>query len=123
MAKIKISDLAKDLNMSSKDLVAFIESNLGVEKKTAGSVDEAEFGAIFEKLTAKNSVKSFNDYFATGAAATQKKAEERQAVKDKKLADQMAILEQLKAAQAAQAAPEKKQEEEKPAPSKKSDTR
>ena len=120
MAKIKISDLAKDLNMSSKDLVAFIESNLGVEKKTAGSVDEAEFGAIFEKLTAKNSVKSFDDYFATGAAATQKKAEERQAVKDKKLADQMAILEQLKAAQAAQAAPEKKQEEEKPAPSKKS---
>ncbi len=118
MAKIKISDLAKDLNMSSKDLVAFIESNLSVEKKTAGSIDEAEFGAIFEKLTAKNSVKSFDEYFATGAAATQKKAKERQAVKDKKLADQLAILEQLKAAQAAQSAPEKKAEPKKAEPKK-----
>ena len=114
MAKIKISDLAKDLNMSSKELVAFIESNLGTEKKTAGSIDEVEFGVFMEKLTAKNSVKSFDDYFATGAAATQKKAEERQAVKDKKLADQMAILEQLKAAQAAQAAKDAPAKEEKP---------
>ena len=103
MAKIKISDLAKDLNMTSKELVAFIETALGNEKKTAGSVDEVEFGIIIEKLTKKNSVKSFDEYFATGAAQSEKKAAERQAVKDKKLADQMAILEQLKAAQAAQA--------------------
>ena len=119
MAKIKISDLAKDLNMSAKDLVAFIESNLGTEKKTAGSVDEAEFGVIFEKLTAKNSVKSFDEYFATGAAAHQKKAAERQAVKDKKLADQMAILEQLKAAQAAQVAKAAPKEEKAEKPVKK----
>ena len=119
MAKIKISDLAKDLNMSAKDLVAFIESNLGAEKKTAGSVDEAEFGVIIEKLTAKKSVKSFDEYFATGAAATQKKAEERQAVKDKKLADQMAILEQLKAAQAAQAVKSDEPKQEKKAEPKK----
>ena len=112
MAKIKISDLAKDLNMTSKELVAFIETALGSEKKTAGSVDEVEFGIIIEKLTKKNSVKSFDEYFATGAAQSEKKAAERQAVKDKKLADQMAILEQLKAAQAAQAP---KKAEEKPA--------
>ena len=109
MAKIKISDLAKDLNMTSKELVAFIETALGTEKKTAGSVDENEFGIIIEKLTKKNSVKSFDEYFATGAAQSEKKAQERQAVKDKKLADQLAILEQLKAAQAAQA-PAKTQE-------------
>ncbi|MBE6740112.1 MAG: translation initiation factor IF-2 [Ruminococcaceae bacterium] len=112
MAKIKISDLAKDLNMTSKELVAFIETALGSEKKTAGSVDEVEFGVIIEKITKKNSVKSFDEYFATGAAQSEKKAAERQAVKDKKLADQMAILEQLKAAQAAQAP---KKAEEKPA--------
>ena len=112
MAKIKISDLAKDLNMTSKELVAFIETALGAEKKTAGSVDENEFGIIIEKLTKKNSVKKFDEYFAMGAAQSEKKAQERQAVKDKKLADQMAILEQLKAAQAAQSAPKA---EEKPA--------
>ncbi len=109
MAKIKISDLAKDLNMTSKELVAFIDTALGTEKKTAGSVDENEFSIIIEKLTKKNSVKSFDEYFATGAAQSEKKAQERQAVKDKKLADQLAILEQLKAAQAAQA-PAKTQE-------------
>ena len=109
MAKIKISDLAKDLNMTSKELVSFIETALGTEKKTAGSVDEAEFGIIIEKITKKNSVKSFDEYFATGAAQSERKAAERQAVKDKKLADQMAILEQLKAAQAAQNTPKSEQ--------------
>ena len=119
MAKIKISDLAKDLNMSAKDLVSFIEKCTGSEKKTAGSVEENEFNIIMDKLTAKNAVKSFDAYFATGAETQEKMAAERQAVKDKKLADQMAILEQLKAAQAAQNAPKKaEKKEEKPAPKK-----
>ena len=122
MAKIKINDLAKDLNMSAKELVAFIEKTTGAEKKTAGSVDENEFSIIMDKLTAKNSVKNFDEYFATGAEAHEKKAAERQAEKDKKFADQMAILEQLKAAQAAQSgAKEEKstpKKEEKPTPKK-----
>ena len=119
MAKIKISDLAKDLNMSAKELVAFIEKCTGAEKKTAGSIEENEFNIIMDKLTAKNAVKSFDAYFATGAEAQERMAAQRQAVKDKKLADQMAILEQLKAAQAAQAAPKKEEKaEEKPAPKK-----
>ncbi|MEE0946940.1 MAG: translation initiation factor IF-2 [Acutalibacteraceae bacterium] len=110
MAKIKISDFAKDLNMSAKDLVAFIQKVTGVEKKTAGSIEESEFNVILDKLTAKNSVKSFDEYFATGAEASEKKAAERQAEKDKKFADQMAILEQLRAAQAAQNGSDKKEE-------------
>ncbi len=118
MAKIKISDLAKDLNMSAKDLVAFIEKATGMEKKTAGSVEENEFSIIMDKLTAKNSVKSFNEYFAMGAEVHEKKAAQRQAEKDKKLADQMAILEQLKAAQAAQNAAKEEKKEEKPEPKK-----
>ena len=122
MAKIKINDLAKDLNMSAKELVAFIEKTTGAEKKTAGSVDENEFSIIMDKLTAKNSVKNFDEYFATGAEAHEKKAAERQAEKDKKFADQMAILEQLKAAQAAQNGVKEEKstpkKEEKPTPKK-----
>ncbi len=114
MAKIKISDLAKDLNMSAKELVAFIEKATGAEKKTAGSVDENEFSIIMDKLTAKNSVKNFDEYFATGAEAQEKNAAQRQAEKDKKLADQMAILEQLKAAQAAQNSAKEEKKEAKP---------
>ncbi len=98
MAKIKISDLAKDLEMVNKDLIALIEKELGVEKKSGASLDEREFDVFFEHLTASRRVKSFDDYFSTGAEARQKNAAERQAVKDKKLAEQMAVLEQLKAA-------------------------
>ena len=121
MAKIKISDFAKDLNMSAKDLAAFIESCTGIERKTAGSIEDTEFSVIMDKLTAKNQVKNFDSYFATGAEAHEKKAAERKAVKDKKLADQMAILEQLKAAQAAAQNQDKKEEkkETKPAAPKK----
>ena len=121
MAKIKISDLAKDLNMSSKELVAFIEKCTGSEKKTAGSIEENEFNIIMDKLTAKNAVKSFDAYFATGAEAQEKMAAKRQAEKDKKLADQMAILEQLKAAQAAQSSPKKEEKKEEQPKDKKAD--
>ena len=121
MAKIKISDLAKDLNMSAKELVAFIEKCTGSEKKTAGSIEENEFNIIMDKLTAKNAVKSFDAYFATGAEAQEKMAAKRQAEKDKKLADQMAILEQLKAAQAAQSSPKKEEKKEEQPKDKKAD--
>ena len=112
MAKIKISDFAKDLNMSAKELAAFIEKCTGSEKKSAGSIDENEFNLVMDKLTARNAVKNFDAYFATGAEAQEKKEAQRQADKEKKLADQMAILEQLKAAQAAQNTPKAEKQPE-----------
>ncbi|MBR5121107.1 MAG: translation initiation factor IF-2, partial [Oscillospiraceae bacterium] len=115
MAKIKVSDLAKDLGLSSKDLITFIQDKLGVEKKSGASVEEKEFDAIFSYLTKENQVKSFDNYFALGADAREKNAAARQAEKDKKLADQMAILEQLKAAQEAQKTKEEPKAAEKKA--------
>ncbi len=112
MAKIKVSDLAKDLEMSSKELAAFIQEKLGIEKKSGASVEEKEFDILFDKLTKDNQVKSFDAYFALGADAREKSAAKRQADKDKKLADQMAILEQLKAAQEAQKSKEQPKKEE-----------
>ncbi len=120
MAKIKVSDLAKDLEMSSKELIAFIQENIGVEKKSGASVEETEFDVLFDKLTKANQVKNFETYFAMGADAREKSAAQRKAEKDKKLADQMAILEQLKAAQEAQKSKEepKKAEPKKAEPKK-----
>ncbi len=102
MAKIKISDLAKDLAWSNKELITFISDKMGVEKKSGASLEETEFDVLFELITKENEVKSFDAYFALGADAREKHAAERKAEKDKKLADQMAILAQLKAAQEAQ---------------------
>ena len=101
MVKYKVSDLAKDFAMQSKDLLALMADKLGSAKKSSSALEEAELDAVLDLLTKENSVKSFDEYFATGAQAREKAARERQESKDRKLAEQMAILEQLKAAQAA----------------------
>ena len=107
MAKYKVSDLAKDFGLSSKDLVAILVDELNSTKKTSSSLEENELDLIFDVLTKKHAVKSFDAYFETGAAAREKAAEARKAEKDRKLAEQMAILEQMKAAAAAAEAAKK----------------
>ncbi len=124
--KYKISDFAKDFGKSSKEIVALVTELTGEEKKSGASVAEREIGLLFDTLTKNNSVKSFDAYFATGEEARAAAKKQRQEQKDKKLAEQMAILEQLKAAAAAQngeAAPakEKKAEPKKKEPEKKAE--
>ena len=110
--KYKISELAKDFEMSSKDMAEIASKVTGEEKKSSATLNEHEIAAVFDALTKQNSVKSFDEYFATGAEAREKAAKKRQDEKDKKLAEQLAILEQLKAAAAAAEKPQ--QAEEKP---------
>ncbi len=113
--KYKISDLAKDFNKSSKEVIAILAEITGTEKKSGATIGEEEIGLFFDKITKENSVKSFKEYFATGNEAREKAKKAREEEKNKKLAEQMAILEQLKAAAAAQNEPksEKKAEPEK----------
>ncbi len=117
--KYKINDLAKDFGISAKDIIAIVQKHTGEEKKSAAALVESEIALVFDVLTKEHSVKSFDSYFATGADSRAAAAKKRQDEKNKKLADQMAILEQLKAAAAAQnpekKEPEKKAEEKKPA--------
>lgn len=114
--KYKLSDLAKDFNMTSKALSAVVLELTGEEKKSGATLNETEIEMVFNKLSLDNEVKSFDGYFATGDAARQKAKEDRENEKNKKLAEQMAILEQLKAAAAAQNG--EKAEEKKPEPAK-----
>ncbi len=96
--KIKLSDIAKDFDKGWKDLAAVLEEKTGEAKKSSSSVSQEELDIVFNTLTLQNEVKSFEEYFETGKIAREKAAEKRKADKDKKLAEQMAILEQLKAA-------------------------
>ena len=114
--KYKLSDLAKDFNMTSKALSAVVLELTGEEKKSGATLNETEIEMVFNRLSLDNEVKSFDGYFATGDAARQKAKEDRENEKNKKLAEQMAILEQLKAAAAAQKG--EKAEEKKPEPAK-----
>ena len=110
--KYKISELAKDFGMASKELIVIITNALGVEKKSGASLNEEEIGLVFDAVTKANSVKSFKEYFATGDAAREAAAKKREDDKNKMLADQMAILEQLKAAAAAENAKKEPKKEE-----------
>ena len=126
ISRYKISDLAKDFNMPSKELIALVSTLTGEEKKSSTVLIENEIAMVFDALTKKNAVKSFDDYFAMGAETRAAAAKKKQDEKDRKLAEQMAILEQLKAAAAAAEgkAPEKREEPKAEAkPEKKTETR
>ncbi len=120
LIKYKIHEVSKDFNISSKDIIALLHDKLGVDKKSQTSLEDTELDLIFDYVTKQNEVKNFDEYFAAGERAREERAKERQAEKDRKFAEQMAILEQLKAAQAAEEAKknppkaEPKKEVEKP---------
>ena len=116
VVKYKIHELAKDFNISSKDVISLLNEKLGVEKKSQTSLEENELDLVFECILAEHQVKSFDEYFAAGERARQERAKERQAERDRKLAEQMAILEQFKAAQAAEEEKKKPKVEKKEEP-------
>ncbi|MBO5210823.1 MAG: translation initiation factor IF-2 [Clostridia bacterium] len=116
--KYKVSDLAKDLGMSSKEVAVIATEVSGSEKKSSTTLNEEEIGRFFNKLTKDNAVKDFTAYFATGAEAREKAKKAREEEKNKKLLEQMAILEQLKAAAAAQDAAKAPKEAPKAEPKK-----
>lgn len=116
--KYKVSDLAKDFKVSSKDIIDIVAEKTGAVKKSGASLDETEISLVFNTLLERGEVKSFADYFATGAESRAAAKKAREEEKNKKLAEQMAILEQLKAAAMGEqkaAEPEKKPKAEKKA--------
>ncbi|MEE1074824.1 MAG: translation initiation factor IF-2 N-terminal domain-containing protein, partial [Acutalibacteraceae bacterium] len=70
--KYKISELAKDFNIKSKDLITILTDITGTEKKSGGVLGEEEISLVFTYLTKKNSVKNFEEYFAMGAENREK---------------------------------------------------
>ncbi len=101
LIKYKIHEVSKDFNISSKEIITLLQEKLGVEKKSQTSLEDTELNLIFDYITSKHNVKNFDEYFASGEKAREERAAQRKAEKDRKLAEQMAVLEQLKAAKAA----------------------
>ncbi len=119
MIKYKVSDVAKDFGVQSKEIISILSDHTSETKKTASVLNEAELDIIFDVMTQNNQVESFDAYFKSGEGA--KKQGQAQTEKERKLMDQLAILEQLKAAAQAeedakkQAAEKAKKEAEKAA--------
>ena len=78
MIKYKLEDLAKDLNIQSKDIAEMIKERFKTVKKPSTLLTDEELNYIFEKVTSEKSVSSFDKYFASkqkASAPKQEKAE------------------------------------------------
>ena len=65
MIKYKLSEVAKDLNVSNKDVADVLKKRLNVIKKPATALSEEELNVVFEHFTQANTVSSFDAYFAS----------------------------------------------------------
>ncbi len=105
MIKYRVHEVAKDLNMSTKEIIDILKAhNSAGAYKNMTALEEQELNYIFDVVTAQRQVKSFDDYFAAGEQARAQRSEQRQSEKERMLAQQAALAAQLKAAQEAGAA-------------------
>lgn len=63
MIKQKLSDVAADLSITSKEIIELLNEKTGVTKKNIANLTPEELNYIFEYYTKKNEVKSFDSYF------------------------------------------------------------
>ena len=78
--KCKVSDLARDLNITSKELIALFDEYLQDHKKASAVLSEEEINIALEIYSQKNEVESFDSYFAS---ASQKKEDYKKPEKAK----------------------------------------
>lgn len=62
LIKYRIYELAKDLEVLNKDIIAIIKKYFNVSKKHMASLSEEELNVIFEYFTQNNQVKSLENY-------------------------------------------------------------
>jgi len=59
---IKISQISKDLNLKTKEILDTFSSEVGIEKKSGAAVDVAEFELFMQKLTLAHQIKNLDAY-------------------------------------------------------------
>lgn len=65
MIKYRVHEVAKDLGVPSKDVIALLKDYLGEEKKHMTALTDDELNIVLEYYTQKNQVESFDEYFAS----------------------------------------------------------
>ena len=119
MIKYKVKEVATDLNVAAKDVIAVLEQYCNVTKKTMTALNEDELDVVFDYYTQKNSLENFNDYFAVRDKAIEKAEQaevERKAEEKRKREEAKDKLRPESAKKSNKVAPVKK--EEKPQPKK-----
>ncbi len=110
--KYKVSELAKDLNVSSNEVIECLAKAFEGTKKNSNTLKDNEINYVLEYFTQKNQVASFDEYFA--AKTVTKKEEPKQ--EKKPVQKKPEVKKQDAPKQEAKAEPKKeeKKPEEKP---------
>ena len=91
-AKLKLNEVAKDFNLTSKEVVALLSAfSPDTQYKTQSALSADEVGYVFDALTQKNSVKNFDTYFAMGEDHAKKHKEAKQSKQEELLRQQEMI--------------------------------
>ncbi|MBQ1538208.1 MAG: translation initiation factor IF-2 [Ruminococcus sp.] len=114
--KYKLSELAKDINVASNDVINAVADLGGEPKKSSSTLTPEEVGYVFEYFTQNNQVANFDAYFANNVKPEKPAAEEKAEKSEK--AEKPAKTEKAKpAAKKAEPKEEKPEpKEEKPEP-------
>ncbi|MDQ5983126.1 MAG: Translation initiation factor IF-2 [Eubacteriales bacterium SKADARSKE-1] len=113
MIKYRVHEVAKDLNIPSKDIIDLIKNYSGKEKKHMTALTEDELNIVFEYFTQKNQVENFDKYFSMIRPVREVKKEETE--KPKETAEKAEIAKEVTTPEKVIKKVEEKQAEEKQA--------
>ncbi|MBQ3417102.1 MAG: translation initiation factor IF-2 [Ruminococcus sp.] len=82
MIKYKVKEVASDLSVTTKDIIAVLKDYCGVDKKAMTALTEEELNIVFDFFTQKFAMENFNDYFAVRETAIEKREEEEKKRKE-----------------------------------------
>ena len=115
LVKYKVNEVAKDFGFDTKELLEVLKDKFPERAiKNTTALEENELNFVFDFITLKNQVKSFDEYFAMGEQAQKQREAEKKAKKEKRLKEQELLAEQLKAMAAAAKEEKAEKSEEKP---------
>lgn len=119
MIKYKVRDVANDFGLTAKEITAILKQYATEPKSGMTALEENELDIIFDYLTQKNQVESFDAYFAVGEEKRKAEEEKKAAEKEAARARQQELADQLRAQAGSKAAPKaQKENESKPKPKK-----
>ena len=81
ITKYKVSEVAKDFGLQSKDVSDILGKYFDEPKKSSTALDTKELDVLFDVLTQDNSVTSFDAYFAMQKKEEKKPVEKKEAKK------------------------------------------
>ena len=92
MIKYKLSEIAKNLNVTSKEVSEVLKNYLNVNKKSGGVLTEQELNVIFEYYTDKTSMPNLNAYYASANEPAEEPVKEETPKKQEKKDEQVSLL-------------------------------